>query len=207
LGFRGSPAPSRALVEQGSQGRILASNECRLFLPRHAANLLAASYLFKLFFLETKLYCTFVLSGGRLLLTVDLDDPRIRVSIINLTSDYQPLFLAEVHKLSFLRDRESSVGKDREMVDLIAFHIKVFFFNSHIPCLLSVGVLWGSTLFYSASMTKAFNIRFVSSALILTGVRKKFDPLSLPQSFSKSVRSDQQHRGREHRECFGHCGR
>jgi hypothetical protein len=110
------------------------------------------------------------LSGGRLLLTVDLDDPGIRVSIINLTSDYQPLLLAEVHKLSSLRDRESSVGKDREMVDLIAFHIEVFFFNSHILSLLFVDGLRVSTLFCSASRTNCFNVRFVSAALTFTRV-------------------------------------
>src|SRR6266849_4942812 len=53
VGFRSSPTPPRALIEQRGQGCIFASNECHLFFPRHAANLLAASFLFKLFFLET----------------------------------------------------------------------------------------------------------------------------------------------------------
>src|SRR5712692_819766 len=66
VGFRSSPTPPRALIEQRGQGCVFASNECHLFFPRHAANLLAVSFLFKLFFLEALAGCQAWLVEGRL---------------------------------------------------------------------------------------------------------------------------------------------
>jgi hypothetical protein len=80
LGFDRGPAPPRALVQQRSQRGIFVSNEFHLLFPYHAGSLVAASYLFKLFFLKALGLRTFYHVAGNLRAAQELGDQLLNLA-------------------------------------------------------------------------------------------------------------------------------